>query len=302
MDRLNRREFLRRASAAGILASTGSLSWSTVAAAGRPASAADRVTLGRTGIQASYLAQGTGVNGSARQSNHTRMGEETAVRLIRYGFDHGLNFLDLADLYGTHGMAAKALAGVPREEYVLLSKIWAREESWVKPSGGAIEELDRFRKELNTDMVDIVLIHAQTDPNWPQVHERIRDELSELKQRGVIRAAGVSCHSFGALEAAAAHPWTDLIFARINNRGGREFSMDGTAPDVAAVLRTARENGKAVVGMKIFGVGKLTAPEQMDESLRYVIGNGLVDAMTIGMMKTEEMDDTIRRIGRVLNG
>jgi hypothetical protein len=52
--------------------------------------------------------------------------------------------------------------------------------------------------------------------------------------------------------------------------------------------------------MKIFGAGKLTQPEQKDASLKYVIGNRLVDAMTIGMLKESEIDDSIQRITKTL--
>ena len=110
---------------------------------------------------------------------------------------------------------------------------------------------------------------------------------------------GVSCNDFGALKVAAAHPWVDVIFARINHKGGSEYYCDASADEVAAVLKTARGNGKAVVGMKIFGAGKLVAPEEKDASLRYVLGNGLVDAMTIGMLSPAEVDDTLQRMARV---
>ena len=52
------------------------------------------------------------------------------------------------------------------------------------------------------------------------------------------------------------------------------------ADEVAEVLKTARANGKAVVGMKIFGAGKLVKPEEKDASLKYVFTNELVDAVT----------------------
>ena len=69
---------------------------------------------------------------------------------------------------------------------------------------------------------------------------------------------------------------------------------------MAPVLKQARANGKVVLGMKIFGAGKLTKPDQKDASLRYVFGNGLVDAVTIGMMYPREVNDTIRRMEKIL--
>jgi aryl-alcohol dehydrogenase-like predicted oxidoreductase len=262
---------------------------------------ADRVPLGRTGLEVSRLALGTGYNGFARSSAQTRLGEQECIRLLRHGYDAGVQFLDMADLYGSHDYVRKSLGGKDRSRFVLLSKIWVRPEEWNQPSGGALKEVDRFRRELNTDMLDVCLIHCTQDADWPSQFERVRDELSSLKQKQVVRAVGTSCHDFGALKVAASHPWVDVIFARINDQGGRKYSMDGTAAEVAAVLKTARANGKAVVGMKLFGAGKLVKPSEKDASLKFVLGNELVDAVTIGMTSPEQIDDTVARMNRALN-
>ena len=262
--------------------------------------ATEIVTLGRTGVKVSRLAQGTGWNGGARTSAHTRLGEKEFTKLIRHSLDRGITLMDTADLYGAHPYVGTALDGVPRDKYRLLSKIWPRKEFWNSPSGGAKEEVNRFRKELKTDVIDICLIHCMTDTKWPKTFERIRDELSEMKSKGAVRAVGVSCHDFGAMKVAAAHPWVDVILARINN-AGKEAEMDASAEEVATVLKQARKSGKVVLGMKIFGAGKLVKPEQKDASLKYVFDNELVDAITVGMMKPEEVDDTIERINKVLS-
>jgi 1-deoxyxylulose-5-phosphate synthase len=191
------------------------------------------------------------------------------------------------------------LKGLKRDRYVLLSKIWPRKETWVTPSGGARQELDRFRQELDTEMIDVCLIHCMTNDRWAGEYERIRDELSALKEKQVVRAVGVSCHDFGALKVAAEHPWVDVIFARINHKGGKDYACDASAEEVSATLKLARKNGKAVVGMKIFGAGKLVKPDEKDASLNYVFRNDLVDAITIGMLKTEEVDDTLKRMAQV---
>ena len=261
--------------------------------------ATDLVTLGSTGIKATRLAHGTGWNGGARSSAHTRLGEKAFTELLRHSLDQGVAFIDTADLYGAHPYVGTALKGVPRDKYILSSKIWPRKEYWNSPSGGAKEEVDRFRKELNTDVLDVCLIHCMTDGQWPTTFARIRDELSELKQKGVVRAVGVSCHDVGALKVASTDPWTDLFIARINNVG-TEAEMDASPDEVAPILKQARANGKVVLGMKVFGAGKLTKSEQMDASLKYVFGNGLVDAVTIGMMSPKQVNDTIRRMDKAL--
>jgi aryl-alcohol dehydrogenase-like predicted oxidoreductase len=298
---LDRRDFLKTSLAgAGVLLARP-LTGFAQAEPSKPRSATDRVPLGKTGIRCSFLAQGTGFNGYRRSSEHTRMGQEKFTRLLRHAFDEGgINFLDLADLYGSHPFVRNAMKGVPRDRYVVLTKIWPRKEDWNTPSGGAREEVDRFRRELDTEVLDICLIHCMLNDKWPQEYARIRDELSELKQKGAVRAVGVSCHDHGALKLAARDPWVDVIFARINHKGGSDYSCDDTVEAVTQTLKTARANGKAVVGMKIFGAGKLTDAPSKDASLRYVIGNNLVDAMTIGMLTPEQVDDTIERINKTL--
>jgi predicted aldo/keto reductase-like oxidoreductase len=107
-------------------------------------------------------------------------------------------------------------------------------------------------------------------------------------------------YNHGALKVAATDPWVDVIFARINHMGGNKYACDDTVEAVTQTLKLARANGKAVVGMKIFGAGKLVKSEEKDASLRYVIGNNLVDAMTIGMLSTAQVDDTVQRINRTI--
>ncbi|MHB1310074.1 MAG: aldo/keto reductase [Limisphaerales bacterium] len=294
----SRRDFLK-ATLAGTGALLAARPWQTLAAEPVHFNGSDLVPLGRTGLKVSRLAQGTGFNGYNRSSEHTRMGKEKFDHLLRHGLDGGITFLDMADLYGSHPFVKDVVRGLPRDKFVFLSKIWPRKESWVTPSGGAKEEVDRFRKELGIDTLDVCLIHCATDDQWLTQFERTRDELSELKQKGAVRAVGVSCHDFGALKQASEHPWVDVIFARINHLGGKEYSCDGTVEEVSAVLKTARQNGKAVVGMKIFGAGKLVKPEEKDASLSYVFNQKLVDAITIGMLKTEEVDDTLKRMSAV---
>ena len=296
MPHVTRRHFLQSTAAgAGLLAAPRLLH----AAAPASFKGNEIVSLGQTGIKASRLAQGTGYNGYNRSSAHTRAGKEAFDRLMRHSIDQGVNFIDMADLYGSHPFVKEVIKELPREKFVLLSKLWPRKETWVTPSGGAKEELDRFRKELGVEQIDICLIHCMQNDKWPTEFEKIRDELSALKDKKVIRAVGVSCHDYGALKVAAENPWVDVIFARVNHKCGKEFACDAPLEEVTATLKTARKNGKCVVGMKIFGAGKLVKPEEKQASLDYVFKNSLVDAVTIGMLKPTEVDDTLEHMAAV---
>ncbi|UCF35778.1 MAG: aldo/keto reductase [Acidobacteriota bacterium] len=298
MKKLTRRDFVKRSAVVG--AAIGSVVQGHAAPTAFLPAATDRVELGKTGITASRIAMGTGFQGWNRSSSQVRLGKEGFIHLVRHGLDQGLNFYDMADLYGSHNFMGAALKEIPRDKVVLLSKVWFAEGGGMEATDRAIPSVDRFRKELGTEMIDICLIHCVTDSKWPSQLARMRDELDELKQKGVIRATGVSCHDFGALKVAAQDPWVDVIFARINNQAK---VMDHKDPnEIAAILKQARANGKAVVGMKIFGAGQLVEQHQRDASLRWVWGNKLIDAMTIGFEKEAQVQDTVDHLSRVLKG
>jgi len=298
MKNFTRRQVLKTG-LAGVGLALGSPLVSPLDAKSKKFQAFDKIELGRTGIKASRLAMGTGTKGGHHTSRLKRMGLDNFIKVIRHGLDRGINFIDTADWYGTHEYIRKSLKGISRDKYVLLTKLWTRRLEDFNPSGGAFKEVHRYLKELGTDMIDVVLIHFITYTDYIRRHERVRDELSQLKEKGIVRAVGISTHHYGALQIAANDPWVDVIFARINNKGGWEYKMDGPVEAIANVLKLARKNGKAVVGMKIYAEGKLAKPEEMDASLSFVLHNHLTDAMTIGMTSPEQIDDNIARIARV---
>jgi len=197
-------------------------------------SAVDRVTLGRTGITVSRVAMGSGTRGWGHESDQTRMGPDQLTRLWRYGFDQGLSFWEAADQYGSHPYIAKGLKEVDRSKIVILTK--TNSES----ADGIRKDLDRFRQELRTDYIDIVLLHAITDEQWTQNLKGAMDALSEAKQKGIIKAHGVSCHSLYALRAAADSPWVDVDLARINPAG---VAMDARPDVVISVLQKMKAAG-----------------------------------------------------------
>jgi len=300
MHRCTRRRFLASSLAGtGLMAAAPGLLSGAQATATASFKGSDIVTLGKTGIRVSRLAQGTGMAGYNHSSAHTRQGKAAFDRLLHHSLDQGIQFIDMADLYGSHSFVKDVMKGVPRDRYTLLTKLWPRNEEWVKFSGGAKPEIERFRQELGVDQIDVCLIHCMQNDQWPTEYARVRDELSELRDKQVVRSVGVSCHDLGALKVAAEHPWVDVILARINHIGGDKHKCDAPADVVAGVLKTARKNGKAIVGMKIFGEGTLIKPEEKAASLKYVFGNDLVDAITVGMLKTEEVDDTLRHMEAV---
>ena len=285
---MHRREFLiRSASGLGAAWLSSKAVFTSLANTTLPAkfSASDLVTLGSTGIKTSRLAMGTGTVGSGHHSHQTALGIQGLSDLLRNGYDHGLRFFDAADSYGSHPHVAEALKHVPRDKVTVLTKSWARDAATARA------DLERFRRELGTDYLDICLMHCVTEADWTERFKGAMDVFSEAKEKGIIRAHGCSCHSIEALRAAAKSPWVDIDLARINPVGAY---MDADPATVVSVLKEMKAAGKAVVGMKILGQGELR--NRQDEAIKYALSLGLLDAFTIGAESKTEQDDLIRRI------
>jgi 1-deoxyxylulose-5-phosphate synthase len=247
--------------------------------------ASDLVTLGSTKIQTSRLAMGTGTIGFGHHSHQTALGLRGLSDLLLNGYDHGLRFFDTADSYGSHPHVAEALKHVPRDKVTVLTKTWARDPT------SARADLERFRRELGVEQIDICLMHCLTEGDWTTRFRGVMDVLSEAKQKGIIRAHGCSCHSIEALRAAAKSPWVEVDLVRINPVGAY---MDDSPGTVVSVLREMRAAKKAIVGMKVLGQGELR--NRQDEALRYALSLDLLDAFTIGAESKSEQEDLIRRI------
>jgi 1-deoxyxylulose-5-phosphate synthase len=287
---MRRRDFLRR-SARGL----GAAWLATRAASAAPFvfdnlpqrhTAQDEVTLGKTGIRTSRLAMGTGTIGFAGGSNQTRLGNNTFVRLLLDGYHaNGLRFFDTADSYGSHPYVAAALKQLPRDQVVVMTKTDNRDPSGIR------EDLDRFRRELGVDYIDIVLVHCVTEGDWTTRYRGVMDGLSEAKHKGVIRAHGVSCHSIQALRAAAASPWVEVDLVRLNPIGAH---MDASPATVIGVIKQMRADGKGIIGMKILGQGAMR--DRPAEAIRYALGTGVLDAFTIGAESRREQDNLVQNI------
>ena len=285
---MHRREFLiRSVSVAGAawVSTRNLLSALATEPLSNKFSASDTVALGSTGIKTSRLAMGTGTVGSGHHSHQTALGIKGLSDLLLNGYDHGLRFFDAADSYGSHPHVAEALKHVPRDKVTVLTKSWSRD------AAGMRADLERFRRELGTDYLDVCLMHCVTEGDWTDRFKDAMDVLSEAKQKGVIRAHGCSCHSIEALRTAAKSPWVEIDLARINPIGAY---MDADPSTVASVLREMKSAGKAVVGMKILGQGELR--HHQDEAIKFALSLGLLDAFTIGAESKAEQEDLIRRI------
>lgn len=299
MEKLNRRDFLGAA-----IAVAGATACRTVGGAEAPppptasafplpASPTDRVRLGKSGVAISVVGIGTGSAGWAKQSQQTRLGQEAFTRLIRHSLDSGITFYDLADQYGSHPFFRRAVEGVPRDRYVIQTKSTSRDAE------GARRDVDRFLGELGTDYIDTLIIHNVTAGDWSTRLRGVMDVFEEAREKGKIRAHGVTCHSFAALEAAHASDWVQVNQVRFNPRGSH---MDADVATARALFAKMRAKGQGMIGMKVVGQGDLVRDRALtpEACFRFQLESGVVDAFVVGIERTEHVDDLIRGTGRAL--
>ena len=300
-ESLNRRTFFKQSAAlAGCavllpIAAPGSRGH----AAAVKRTAADQVALGRTGVTLSRLGFGTGSNSGKVQRD---LGRQTFERLIRYGYDKGITYIDAAQSYQTFEWIGGAIKGLPRERLFIQSKIPGQPED-------VLDAIDKHRKAFDTDYIDSMLIHCMVKPGWTDPFKRVMEGFDRAREKKWIRVRGVSFHSLPALQTATASDWTDVHLVRLNPQGASMDTPEETwnarseashVPAVVSEIKEMRRRGHGVIGMKLIGDGAFQTPEEREKSIGYVMGSGLCDAVVIGFKSTAEIDEAIERIDRAL--
>lgn len=263
-------------------------------------SATDWVKLGKSGVKVTRLAFGTGTVGGRVQRE---LGQDAFTRLVRHAYDNGIRFFETADAYtGMPVMLGEALKGLPRDSYRLMTKIRLRDQENAKAT------LDRFRREMNTEYFDILLMHCVRSPKWPEELARLQDEFSEAKQRKILLAHGASAHGLQSLRRFPGYKWLDVALLRTNHKGVKMDTMQlrdtdeiGDVGEVFTHVKAVHKQGTGVIGMKLIGEGQFTNPEDREAAMGKALKSGAVDSVTIGYKSTAEIDEAIARMNRVLN-
>jgi predicted aldo/keto reductase-like oxidoreductase len=287
---MKRRDFIRHSLAVGapVAAVQQRLFGAVPGYAENPARryAYDRVSLGPDGLRPSRLAMGTGTSGFRGASDQTRkLGVKGLADLYRFGFDNGVTFWDTADGYGSHPHLKSALQRIPREKVVIMTKSTSETAKEMR------DDIERYRKELGTDYIDLLLLHAVREEDWPVQRRGAMDVINEYKQKGIVKSRGISCHSLPALRQVHAQEFIDVDLARINPIGAR---MDADPATVVEELCKIKAAGKGVIGMKILGEGVMR--DRVGEGLQHAMALDCIDCFTIGAENRFELADLIRRI------
>src|SRR5262245_35988089 len=293
MAHYSRRDFLKSGLAAGALVGTGSLP--VMAAGGK---ATDWVTLGKSGVKVTRLAFGTGTFSGRVQRE---LGQDGFTRLVRYAYDNGIRFFETAESYGEmHKMLGIALKGVPRDSYVLMSKVTTREG--VNPQ----EKFDELRKLANTEYFDVMLLHYQHFATWPTDTARWQDGILEATDKKAIVGHGASVHGLPALRQCPGNKWLQIAMIRMNHNGTKMDDEDyntrglGNVDEVVTRVQQVRTDGMGVISMKLIGEGAFTNRDDRKVAMRHAFRNAGVDCVTVGYKNTAEIDEAIENLNLAL--
>lgn len=230
--------------------------------------------LGSTGLVVSRLCFGS----LSLSSSHAAVEPARGVELVRFALEQGINFIDTAESYNNYAFLRAALAG-REEEVIIASKSYAYTRAAMEKS------LLRALGELNRSYIDIFLLHEQETALTIRGHYEALAYLLEAKEKGLVRAVGISTHAVAAVEAAANMEEIDVIHPLVNYLG--LGIIDGDCAAMLAAVEKARARGKGIYAMKALGGGHLAA--KAPQALRFVLELPFVDAVAVGMTTRAEV-------------
>ena len=241
----------------------------------------ERVAYGQTDLRVSRLCLGTGLMGKLR---HNLTPTEAGAILGR-AYELGINFWDTADGYKTHPHVAEALRHLARETVVVNTKTKA------KTAEEAIADVDRFRQELRTEHLDIVLLHGVETVEELERRAGAMEGLLRAKEAGKLRAAGISTHlaSGPIMEACASRPEIDVVLTTVNKDG--LMLRQGTLAEHLPLVERVYRAGKAICLMKTLAQGGLTkTPHEVREAIRFNLRLPYAHSVCVGVNSIEEVD------------
>lgn len=284
------------------------------------------VRIGKEKIKVSRIGFGTGSSGFTGVNQQTRLTAKELATLLAYAYENGINFWDTGYSYGTHPHIAEALKGVARGSVVIATKFSDSIGTTVE------KKLAETLRTFKTDYIDICLVHGIRNSFEIKMRSGAIEAMIRAKEKGYIRMLGASAHGIGAIEACLDLSELCVLFSRVNWSGAsmdsyqenflskfvavpfvkevarkivpKTFvpslsaqveSMQSSKGDqeiVKSLLMKYKRGGKSIVGMKIFGAGKLT--DEIDKSIGFIMSQEYIDSFLLGMISKEEVYENLR--------
>jgi aryl-alcohol dehydrogenase-like predicted oxidoreductase len=252
--------------------------------------------LGQTGIEVSCLGLGTVKIGRNEGVKYPRgfalPDDRTVQRLFEKAQELGINLIDTAPAYGISEQRLGKFLGNNRQ-WIICSKVgeeFSKGKSSFDFSGPYVERsVERSLRNLQREVIDIVLVHSDGNDEKIINSTDCLKTLARLKQRGLIRAYGVSTKTVNGGLLAVEH--TDLVMVTFNP----------SATENAAVIRKAREMNKGVLVKKALMSGHL--PEGVEDAvltnLKFVFAEPGLSSVVLGTINPEHLEKNVAAVKQV---
>lgn len=238
--------------------------------------------LGNTDIEVSKLCFGGLTVGPLQKNLSTIDGG----KVIKKAFDLGVNFIDTAELYKTYGHIKEGMKGLRRSDIIISSKSYAYDLKTAKKA------VDDALKSLDTDYIDVFMMHEQESEHTVRGHYEALEYYLKLKEKGIIRAVGLSTHAIEGVKAANKYSDVIDVIHPILNISGLGI-LDGSVEDMISEIKKFRYNGGGVFSMKPLGGGNLL--NRIDSSFDFILDFDFIDSIAVGMQNTDEVISNVRR-------
>lgn len=239
----------------------------------------DKVQLGSTGIEVSRLCFGS-LTMTPFQAN---LSVKDGADLIKYAYSRGINFLDTAEIYNNYDYIREALKVIDRKKYIISTKCYAYTYDMAKKS------LELALSELNTDYIDIFMLHEQESIHTIRGHWEAIEYFKDAKKEGKIRAIGISTHRIEGVLGAIEVDDIEIIHPIVNMQG--IGIQDGSIEDMLKAIKKAYDIGKGIFAMKPLGGGHLIG--KAEEAFNFVKNISFIHSIAIGMQSKDEIDCNI---------
>ncbi|RKU31162.1 hypothetical protein C6499_05095 [Candidatus Poribacteria bacterium] len=225
---------------------------------------------GKTGLEISRLCFGAG------RIKNTCDTIEAGSKLMLKALDEGVTFWDTAEGYGTQPHLGDAVRQIRRDEVVIQTKTGAKDYEGAKAS------ITRSLRELQTDYLDVLLLHGISTPEDLVSREGALEAFREAKAAGKIRVIGCSTHTYtgSVMDAVIDHPELEVILATANKEG--RMLEGGPLDKHLEYLQRAYDIGKGISIMKVVVAGDVPEAD-IPEWIEWGFNLETAHAINLGM-------------------
>ncbi|MFW6159647.1 MAG: aldo/keto reductase [Acidobacteriota bacterium] len=222
--------------------------------------------------------------------------------VLRYAYEMGVNYFDTAESYlrtQSESFIGQALKDV-RDKVIITTKYGFPGQTELIKKERIIERVEASLERLQTDYIDIVMVHGINDLEILD-NQEIQEAFSRLRKEGKIRFTGFSTHNAAlTLNQALNSDFSQVVLFIYNHFEGEE---------VEPLIKKARQKGIGTVAMKIFAGGKHGNLKSMvskelsypQAAIRWVLSNKDIDCCIPTMSSYSHVDEYVAASGKPLN-